>query len=145
MRNQLPVYHMTKLFNISEASNIAVHSLSLIALSNKPLNTGMIAEMLKLSRNHIAKVLQILTKLGIVSSGRGPKGGFVLLIPPEQLSLFEIYEMIDGKFEADHCRNQHIDCPFEECVYGNERQRLFVEFKKYYSARKLTDIQLKLN
>jgi len=136
---------MANLFNISEASNIAVHSLSLIALSNKPLNTGMIAEMLKLSCNHIAKVLQIFTKLGIVLSDRGPKGRIVLLIPPEQLSLFEIYEMIDGKFEADHCRNQPIDCPLEECVYGNERQRLFDEFKKYYSARKLSDIQLKLN
>ncbi len=134
---------MSKLFNISEASNIAVHSLALIAGSSEPLNATQLADMLKLSRNHIAKVLQILTRQRVVTSRRGPSGGFNLLVDPHELSLFEIYEMIDGRIEAEHCRRNDGICPFKECVFGHERQRLFREFKNYYSHRTLADIQIK--
>lgn len=135
---------MAKLFNISEASNIAVHSLALISVSNKTLNTNSLSEMLILSRNHIAKVLQTLTKYGIVSSDRGPKGGFTLLIDPEDISIFEICELIDGKIEAEHCRREAGICPFETCVYGGERLRLYYDFKEYYSNRKLSDLKIKV-
>lgn len=133
---------MAKLFNISEASNIAVHVLALISSSDRPLNTNMLSEMLSLSRNHIAKVLQTLTRFGIVSSDRGPKGGFTMLINPDEISVFEICELIDGKFEAEHCRRHKNECPFEVCVYGPERQRLFEEFKEYYSNRKLSHLKV---
>lgn len=135
---------MAKLFNISEASNIAVHSLALISASEKPLNTNLISDKLNLSRNHIAKVLQALTKYGIVGSDRGPKGGFVLLKDPKEISVFEIYELIDGKIEAEHCRRTEGICPFESCVYGDERQRLYEDFKEYYSNRKLSDLKIKV-
>jgi len=94
---------MAKLFNISEASNIAVHSLALIAAGNKPMNTAIIADMLHLSRNHISKVLQVLAKQKILASGRGPKGGFKLLKDPDDISIIEIYELIDGKIEPELC------------------------------------------
>lgn len=136
---------MTKLFNISEASNIALHSLALISVSNKSLNTNSLSEILNLSRNHIAKVLQTLTRYGIVSSGRGPKGGFTLLKDPREISIFEIYELIDGKIEAEHCRREEGFCPFETCVYGDERQRLYEEFRAYYSNRKLADLKIKVD
>jgi len=134
---------MAKLFNISEASNIAVHSLALIAASNRPLNTAIIADMLHLSRNHISKVLQVLAKQKILTSDRGPKGGFKLLRKPDEISVFEIYELIDGKFEPELCRRVTGECPFDECVYGGERMRLFKEFRNYYSSRKLSDLKIK--
>ena len=135
---------MSKLFNISEASNIAVHSLALIAGSEEPMNATRIADVLQLSRNHIAKVLQVLARQGIITSRRGPKGGFNLLVDADELSLFEIYEIIDGKIEAEQCRREDGVCPFEECVFGDARQRLFEEFKSYYSGRTLGDLRLSL-
>lgn len=133
---------MAKLFNISEASNIAVHSLALIAASKEPLNTAVISDMLNLSRNHISKVLQTLTKQKVLASGRGPKGGFQLLKSPEDISVFEICELIDGKYEPEYCRRHSGDCPFAECVYGDERQKLYYAFKLYYSNRKLSDLEI---
>ncbi len=133
---------MAKLFNISEASNIAVHSLALIAASKEPLNTAVISDMLSLSRNHISKVLQTLAKQKVLTSGRGPRGGFQLLINPEEISIFEICELMDGKYEPEHCRRHSGDCPFEECVYGEERQKLYDAFKQFYSNRKLSDLEI---
>jgi Rrf2 family protein len=131
-----------KLFNISVASSIAVHSLALIAVSNKQLNAVQIADRLKLSKNHISKVLQLLAKHRIIAATRGPGGGFKLLREPETVSIFEIIEIIDGKVDVAHCNHDSETCPFEDCVFGDERQRLLNDFKNYYTNRKLSDIRI---
>jgi len=131
-----------KLFNISVASSIAVHSLALIAVSDEMLNASQIAERLKLSKNHISKVLQLLAKFKIISATRGPSGGFTLLRCPDDVSVFEIMEIIDGRIGVAHCGHEDETCPFEDCVFGDERQRLMDEFKSYYSNRKLSDIKV---
>jgi len=136
---------MGKLFNISVASSIAVHCLALIAVSNEMLNAAQLADRLKLSKNHISKVLQILSKHKIISATRGPNGGFTLLRNPESVSLFEIMETIDGRISIAECGHEEDSCPFEECVFGDERQRLILEFKEYYSNRKLSDIRISSN
>ncbi len=133
---------MGRLFNISVASSIAVHSLALIAVSNEQLNAGQIADRLKLSKNHISKVLQLLSKQKIITATRGPSGGFKLLRNPEGVSVFEIIEIVDGRVDIALCSHGEETCPFEECVFGDERQRLLTDFKNYYTNRKLSDIKI---
>ena len=133
---------MGKLFNISEATNIAIHSLALISSSKEDLNASQIADMLSLSKNHLAKILNILARHKFVTSSRGPKGGFKMLRESGSVSLLEIIELIDGSLEPDHCRRDDGICPFSDCVFGDVRQRLFDEFKTYYQKRKLTDLSL---
>ncbi len=134
---------MGKLIHISEAANIAVHALALIASSDKLLNVTQIAGLLNLSKNHIAKVLQSLTRHNLVVSTRGPKGGFKLLKKPQEVNLLDIFELIDGKFEAEHCRNQpDFPCPFADCIFGDERLRIYQSFTDYYSKRTLADLKI---
>jgi Rrf2 family protein len=135
---------MGKLIHISEAANIAVHSLALIAASDKLLNVTQIAEILNLSKNHIAKVLQTLTRYNLVTSARGPKGGIRLLKSPEEVNLFDIIEIIDGKIEAEHCRNLEFPCPFADCIFGDERFRIYQSFKEFYKHRTLADFKINI-
>jgi Rrf2 family protein len=128
------------LFNISEAANIAIHSLALIASGGKSLNVSQISEMMKFSKNHTAKVMQTLARNGVVTSTRGPQGGFRLEETAGEISILQIIELVDGGFESGSCRSCFADCPFETCVYGLERQNLVSRFKDYYSRRKLKDI-----
>ena len=104
---------MGKLFNISVASSIAVHSLALIAVSDEMLNASQISDRLKLSKNHISKVLQLLAKFKIITATRGPSGGFKLLRGPESVSVFEIMEIIDGRIEVAHCGHEEDTCPLD--------------------------------
>ena len=69
---------MSKIINISEAASIAIHSVVAIAKSKVKLNATELAVSTNVSRNHLAKVMQQLTKFGYLSSDRGPKGGFIL-------------------------------------------------------------------
>lgn len=131
---------MIHLFNISEAANIAIHSLALIAAGGKSLNVSQISELMKFSKNHTAKVMQVLARNGLVSSTRGPQGGFKLLLSSAEISVLQIIEIIDGGFDNGGCRSCFSDCPFEVCVYGTERSKLVSRFKDYYSKRTLKDI-----
>ncbi|MCK9270034.1 MAG: Rrf2 family transcriptional regulator [Bacteroidales bacterium] len=133
---------MSKLFNISEASNIAVHSLAMMANRTEHLSATQLSEALHLSRNHLAKVLQMLARHGLITSTRGPKGGFVLNRPASEISIYDIFVIIDGKPEIDHCRIAEGFCPFDECVFGDVQHKLFDEYKHYYMHRTIEEIAL---
>ena len=45
----------------------------------------------------VAKVLQILSRKGIVSSAKGPKGGFYIETKSREIPLIEIVKAIDGE------------------------------------------------
>ncbi len=134
---------MSRLFNISEASNIAVHSLAMMANSKEHVSATQLSEALHLSKNHIAKVLQILARHRLITSTRGPKGGFVLNRPASEISIYDIFVIIDGKPEIDRCRIPDGFCPFDECVFGDVQHKLFDEYKHYYMHRTIEEIALK--
>ena len=85
---------MNRFPSISEASSIAIHTLALVANQEGTINVNQMAEKTGFSRNHIAKVMQLLVRQGYLRSGRGPKGGFELLKDAGKVNLLEIIELI---------------------------------------------------
>jgi Rrf2 family cysteine metabolism transcriptional repressor len=59
-------------------------------------STGAIADALGASRDHVAKLLQLLVRAGIVRSTRGARGGFSLATDPAELTALEVCRAIDG-------------------------------------------------
>jgi Rrf2 family protein len=126
--------------NISEAASIAIHSLALIGSSNGRITVQQLAEMTHFSRHHIAKILLLLSKKGYVASGRGPKGGYVLKRDASEITMLEIYELIDGPMEYGHCSIHDETCPFAECVFGEMREQAVTEFRGYLKNQTIEDI-----
>ncbi len=131
---------MNSVLNISEAASIAIHSLALVAAAPGRINVSQLAEQTKFSKNHIAKVMQLLARKGYLSSGRGPAGGYTLKKLPSDITLLEIYELIDGDHSGAHCSVHDEGCPFTECVFGNLRERLGSDMREYLAERKISDI-----
>lgn len=134
---------MSRLIHISEASSIAIHTLALIANSADPLNAKDLGMMTNFSKNHISKVMQILVRGGYLTSGRGPKGGFLLKTSDKDITLLEIIELIEGTIEDKHCRMEYQKCPFTDCVFGGMPEKLTGEFKKYFATTKISDLKKK--
>lgn len=134
---------MNKLINISEASSIAIHSLSLVAKIDKSINATQIASFTGFSKNHLSKVLQLLVKQGYLISSRGPKGGFKLAKKASQISLLEIYELIEGKSAEEYCIDHSPICPFQDCIYGDIIQEISEFFIKSFGNRTIADIKWK--
>lgn len=62
-----------------------------------------ISDSLGLSYPFLTKVLQQLTGRGLLRSFRGPNGGVALAKQPEDVTLGEIIEIIDGRALFDGC------------------------------------------
>jgi len=133
---------MSKIFNISEAASLAIHSLALIAKSENQINAQQIADMTNFSKNHLSKVLQRLVKSNYISSERGPKGGFVLKKNSKEISLLEIYELMEGLLETGKCHVHKGNCLFSKCIFGGMSERFTKEFHDYLESKTIFEFTL---
>jgi Rrf2 family transcriptional regulator, iron-sulfur cluster assembly transcription factor len=51
----------------------------------------------------LAKILQDLARDGFLKSNKGPRGGFRLSLPAEELSMLRIVEAVDGPGRFERC------------------------------------------
>ena len=130
---------MSKVVNISEAASIAFHAMILIVRTDKPLNATKIADRIRSSKHHVAKVLLRLSKAGFIDSVRGPSGGFFMKAKPEDVSFLNIYESIEGKLNYTKCEMQEPLCSFNKCIYNNIIEKMTYDFIDYLQGQKLTD------
>ncbi len=131
---------MSRIFNISEAAAIAIHSMAVIARSKRLLNSQQVSGITGFSRNHTAKVLQQLAKNNYLQSTRGPGGGFRLGKRADDISLMDIYRLIEGDLDESECRMDCSNCPFHSCIFGGLDRKFNDEFKKYMNDKKLTSV-----
>jgi len=62
-----------------------------------------VADALGAPRNYLSKTLNALAKARILSSVRGPRGGFSLAVPVDELSIARIVDAFDTPRESGMC------------------------------------------
>ena len=125
---------MASILKISEAASLALHTVVYLATQHDGLvSTKEIARVLHASEAHLSKVLQRLARVGIVSSVRGPKGGFALHESPEKISLLEVYQAIEGPLALNNCLSDHPSCSGKQCVLGTLIGTIHEQITKYLS------------
>lgn len=127
---------------ISEAASLALHTM--VFLAGAPdirYSAGRIARTLCVSEAHLAKVLQRLSKAGLLVSARGPKGGFRLARGPEKITLLMVFEVIDGPFEPEECLMQDQSCGQMGCLFGDLLGDINRQVREYLGGRNLEDVK----
>ncbi len=66
----------------------------------------------------LSKVLQKLTRIGLLQSVQGIKGGYTLAKPVDQINLLEVVESIDGPLRLVAC-NTGRPCDCEQFLFCN--------------------------
>ena len=61
----------------------------------EPATTEEVAERTRVPAAYLAKILQGLTRAGIVRSQRGVGGGVSLAVPPEQLTILQVVNAVE--------------------------------------------------
>jgi Rrf2 family protein len=69
-----------------------------------------IAEAQEVPRSYLSKIMQHLTKAGLVKSRRGAKGGFMLARPADQITLRETIEAMEGPIHLNVCLIKKGEC-----------------------------------
>jgi Rrf2 family protein len=129
---------MAHLLHVSEAASLGIHAMALLAESQlQTVSARTLAHRLNASEAHLAKVLQRLTKAGLLKSLRGPSGGFSLRGNPSDISLLRIYEAIEGHLEDNTCLFERPICNGTRCIFGGLLGSISKQVRDYLAATTL--------
>src|SRR5665213_967665 len=80
---------------VSLTADYALRAILLLAReeTGRSLRADEIADATGAPRNYMAKVLNTVAKAGLISSMRGPSGGFALAVPASELTLGRVIDL----------------------------------------------------
>ncbi|MDB4885933.1 MAG: hypothetical protein JWN79_1371 [Gemmatimonadetes bacterium] len=89
-------------------STTADHALRAVLLLGRaygtpPVSADEIAEATGTPRNYMSKTLNALAKAGVLTSSRGPTGGFALALAPDELTVARIIDLFDDPDPSGRC------------------------------------------
>jgi Rrf2 family nitric oxide-sensitive transcriptional repressor len=138
---------MNTFVKLSEAGSIAIHALALLAGLKEGENFSVleISKVFGVSKDHLSKILQRLSKAGIVESGRGPKGGFRFSKDPKKVRLIEIYELTEGRCDLKQCLIEKRFCFGSRCALGGILSEINQRIVDFLKKTTFDDIAIKNN
>jgi Rrf2 family protein len=80
---------------ISQTAEYALRAIVYLADQDGPRTTAQIAATTKVPAGYLAKVMQSLSRAGLVKSQRGLNGGFTLTREPQELSILAVVNAVD--------------------------------------------------
>ena len=87
------------------------------------------------------KLLQMLAKADIVTSTKGPKGGFQLSRSPAEITFNQIIEAIQGKIRLNQCLLSSFSCPLKgKCPVSSHLVELQKVIDFHLSEKTLSDL-----
>lgn len=91
---------------LSNTSRYAIRALIYLAINKnngRKIGIKKIAKDLDIPSPFLGKILQTLAKQKVLNSTKGPNGGFSISDKSQDISLFEIINIIDGDDLFDRC------------------------------------------
>lgn len=76
--------------------------------------TSQVAKEQKIPPSFLAKIISQLSIAGLLHTSRGARGGISLSRDPEQITLLEVIEAIDGPIQLNMCVERGGVCAYEE-------------------------------
>lgn len=81
---------------ISQTAEYALRAITHLAFNaGTPQTNKQISESTRVPTPYLSKVLQSMTRAGLIHSQRGLHGGFTLLRKPEDLTVYEVVQAVD--------------------------------------------------
>lgn len=95
---------------ITQEADYALRMAYCLAKTNKVTDAGSIAAQTGVTPRFALKILRKLSQGGIVRSYKGAYGGYMLAAPPEDISMKDIVEQIDGPIAMLRCFDENHVC-----------------------------------
>ncbi len=95
---------------ITQEADYAFRIVRCLAAENGKMGSTKISESAGIPHRFTFKILRKLTHAGITSSIRGKGGGYLLAKEPQDITLLDIVEIIDGKVLINKCLEPEYSC-----------------------------------
>jgi Rrf2 family protein len=96
---------------ITRNTDYALRALCYIAKNKNTVAVDEFVKKLDVPRSFMRKILQLLSKSGVLRSSKGQGGGFKLIIPAEKLYLIKIMGIFQGNVGLNGCFLKKDICP----------------------------------
>lgn len=125
-------------FMLSNSAKYAIKAILYLAVNtseNHLIVISEIAEPINVPKHYIAKLLQNLSKKHIVSSAKGPRGGFYMTQDNRKTTVSKIIEVVDGEERINSCLlslkecNSANPCSLHHLAFS-QKQIILENFKK---------------
>jgi len=108
---------------VTKSAGYALHALMYMVRHSTqlPVTAITVAKAEGIPSDYLAKIFQQLAKARFVKAIRGRKRGYVFARPPEQITLLELFETIEGGPLFDDCFLRHCECggtPDSCCIFS---------------------------
>ena len=130
-------YALRILYELSKAKQDPAHS--------GVVSATEISEKTDVSVRFALKILRKLSMAGIAASKKGASGGYYLARKPEDVSLGEIIEVIEGQIRISACTQDSQCCPRasegpDPCRYRTIFCEVIQDFRQKLYSIKLSDV-----
>jgi Rrf2 family protein len=97
--------------------------------------TSTVAEEQRIPPSFLAKIISQLSIAGLLHTSRGARGGVTLAREPQDISLLEVVEAIDGPIQLNECVAEDGQCSFDDdcplrSVWSDAQNELVTRLKK---------------
>jgi Rrf2 family protein len=100
-----------------------------------------IAEQFRIPPERLAKILQRLAKKGLIASQNGPKGGYVLSRPADEVTVGQVVRALEGPLRIVSCMTEDEDCPqYMRCNLRTPVQKLQSSISDLLDAMTLAEL-----
>jgi len=100
---------------ISTRSRYALRALARMARMTDPgretpVSLAHLSEQEQVSVRYLEQIFGLLRTSGLVKGKRGPGGGYVLGMPPEEITLFDVVDVLETDFLPATCMTGETSC-----------------------------------
>ena len=102
---------------LAQKTRYALRSLLFLAeeQDGATVQLGRIAETQRVPPKYLELIMLDLKRAGLVRSRRGPRGGYLLARPPEEISFGDVVRVMEGPIALVSCASENFYAPCGDC------------------------------
>ncbi|MDP8259056.1 MAG: Rrf2 family transcriptional regulator [Candidatus Aadella gelida] len=107
---------------ITKDTDYAINALTCITASGgRTVSVKELSEELGISGPFLRKILQILTKKGVLKSSKGKNGGFSIANSTKKITVLDVLEIFQGPFKFNEHKIKGKTCKFlKTCLFKSK-------------------------
>ena len=129
---------------ITLESDYALRIISALAKHDGIVDAKTLSEETSVTLQFTLKILHKLVKCELVKSYKGIRGGYSLKLPPEEITLKNVIEHIDGPIAMIRCLENSETCSLqqnkESCIYHHIFDTISLDVAKKLNGITIADV-----
>ena len=129
---------------ITLESDYALRIISALAKHDGIVDAKTLSEETSVTRQFTLNILHTLVKCERVKSYKGIRGGYSLRLSPEEITLKQVIEYIDGPIAMVRCLKDPVSCSLkqekESCIYHHIFDTISLDVAKKLNGITIADV-----